>query len=136
MLHSPGVVRTLIGTPCGSHPAVSGTVNTRPGPVAQWLERRTHNPLVGGSNPSGPIPPVGRQLSRAGGGEDGLAEAFEDGRGLGRSLPGSVHADQQRLHLRHDPLLPGERGEKTSPVTDDLIRQVGLGAPLAQPKRN
>ena len=25
------------------------------GPVAQWLEQGTHNPLVGGSNPSGPI---------------------------------------------------------------------------------
>jgi hypothetical protein len=24
------------------------------GPVAQWLEQGTHNPLVGGSNPSGP----------------------------------------------------------------------------------
>ena len=24
------------------------------GPLAQWLELRTHNPLVGGSNPSGP----------------------------------------------------------------------------------
>jgi hypothetical protein len=24
------------------------------GPVAQWLERRTHNPLVVGSNPTGP----------------------------------------------------------------------------------
>ena len=24
------------------------------GPVAQWLEQRTHNPLVGGSSPSGP----------------------------------------------------------------------------------
>jgi hypothetical protein len=26
----------------------------RAGPVAQWLEQRTHNPLVGGSSPSGP----------------------------------------------------------------------------------
>ena len=26
-----------------------------PGPVAQRLEQGTHNPLVGGSNPSGPI---------------------------------------------------------------------------------
>lgn len=26
----------------------------RHGPVAQRLEQRTHNPLVGGSNPSGP----------------------------------------------------------------------------------
>jgi hypothetical protein len=25
------------------------------GPVAQWLEQRTHNPLVLGSNPSGAI---------------------------------------------------------------------------------
>ena len=25
------------------------------GPVAQWLEQGTHNPLVGGSNPSWPI---------------------------------------------------------------------------------
>lgn len=25
------------------------------GPVAQWLERRTHNPLVAGSSPAGPI---------------------------------------------------------------------------------
>jgi hypothetical protein len=27
------------------------------GPVAQWLEQGTHNPLVGGSNPSGPTSP-------------------------------------------------------------------------------
>ena len=27
----------------------------RAGPVAQWLEQATHNRLVGGSNPSGPI---------------------------------------------------------------------------------
>ena len=26
-----------------------------PGPLAQWLEQRTHNPLVAGSNPAGPI---------------------------------------------------------------------------------
>ena len=25
------------------------------GPLAQWLEQRTHNPLVVGSNPTGPI---------------------------------------------------------------------------------
>ena len=25
-----------------------------PGPVAQWLEQGTHNPLVAGSNPAGP----------------------------------------------------------------------------------
>jgi hypothetical protein len=25
------------------------------GPIAQWLEQETHNFLVGGSNPSGPI---------------------------------------------------------------------------------
>ena len=27
----------------------------RSGPLAQWLEQRTHNPLVAGSNPAGPI---------------------------------------------------------------------------------
>ena len=27
------------------------------GPVAQWLEQGTHNPLVVGSSPTGPISP-------------------------------------------------------------------------------
>jgi hypothetical protein len=27
------------------------------GPLAQWLEQRTHNPSVVGSNPTGPIQP-------------------------------------------------------------------------------
>ncbi len=30
-------------------------INNSSGPLAQRLEQRTHNPLVGGSNPSGPI---------------------------------------------------------------------------------
>ena len=32
------------------------------GPVAQRLEQATHNRLVGGSNPSGPIDPTGSNL--------------------------------------------------------------------------
>src|SRR6185437_4082147 len=33
------------------------------GPVAQRLEQRTHNPLVGGSNPSGPTMMIFRSRS-------------------------------------------------------------------------
>lgn len=35
------------------------TRKNAPGPVAQRLEQATHNRLVGGSNPSGPIPSTG-----------------------------------------------------------------------------
>lgn len=38
----------------GKAPQASTTLCTRAGPIAQRLEQRTHNPLVEGSNPSGP----------------------------------------------------------------------------------
>ncbi len=34
---------------------MGGTKREQSGPVAQRLEQGTHNPLAGGSNPSGPI---------------------------------------------------------------------------------
>ena len=43
-----------------------------------------------------------------GGGEDGLAEAFEEVRGVVEPFAGRIHPRQQFLHLRHDPLLLGE----------------------------
>jgi hypothetical protein len=42
------------------------------GPVAQRLEQGTHNPLVGGSNPSGPTKSV-RGWQRVVSGNDGAA---------------------------------------------------------------
>ena len=45
------------------------------GPIAQWLEQRTHNPLVLGSSPSGPtnfLADVERKLSRRSLGEGGF----------------------------------------------------------------
>ena len=38
----------------------SAEVNYNSGPVAQRLEQGTHNPLVGGSNPSGPTNAIER----------------------------------------------------------------------------
>ena len=32
-------------------------LKNHPGPLAQWLEQRTHNPLVVGSNPTGATTP-------------------------------------------------------------------------------
>ena len=51
----------------------------RPAPVAQWTERRTSNPRVGGSNPPGRIriyaeSRLGRRHSRAGGHQNGQRE--------------------------------------------------------------
>ncbi len=37
-------------------------INAIYGPVAQRLEQGTHNPLVGGSNPSGPTIPFPLQI--------------------------------------------------------------------------
>jgi hypothetical protein len=49
---SLGVVEAAISE--GGHDSlVSSRPRRTPAPVAQWIERRTSNPRVGGSNPSG-----------------------------------------------------------------------------------
>ena len=58
------------------------------------------------------FPPIGGEAAGAGGGEDGLAKAFEQDGNLRQSPLAGVHFAQQRLQLRHNPPLLGERSER------------------------
>src|ERR1700734_4342741 len=45
-------------------PITRASIVTTEGPVAQRLEQGTHNPLAGGSNPSGPTNKISRGRTR------------------------------------------------------------------------
>jgi hypothetical protein len=51
------------------------------------------------------LPPIGGEAAGAGGGEDGLAKAFEQDGNLRQPLLAGVHFAQQGLQLRHYPPL-------------------------------
>ena len=53
------VARSALG---GRRDACAFEIVEQIGPVAQWLEQGTHNPLVGGSTPSGPTFAALRQM--------------------------------------------------------------------------
>lgn len=57
------------------------------------------------------LPPLLRQLATRGGGEDGLAEAFEEGGDAVEAGAAGVHPPQDQLQLVRDPLLFGEGWE-------------------------
>ena len=57
------------------------------------------------------LPPIGGEAAGAGGGEDGLAKAFEQDGNLRQPLLAGVHFAQQLGELRHNPLLLAERRE-------------------------
>lgn len=54
------------------------------------------------------FPPICRESSRTGGGEDGLAEAFEEDGDFGQALLAGFHFRQQLLQFGDDPALFGE----------------------------
>ena len=58
------------------------------------------------------LSPIGGEAAGAGGGEDGLAKAFEQDGNLRQPLLAGVHFAQQLLQLRHNPPLLGERSER------------------------
>ena len=55
--------------------------------------------------------PIGGEATGAGGGEDGLAKAFEQDGNLRQPLLTGVHFAQQLLQLPHDSPLLSERGK-------------------------
>ena len=55
--------------------------------------------------------PLLRQLTGGGGGEDGLAEAFEDGGDTVEAVAAGIHPRQHRVEFVGDALLFGEWGE-------------------------
>src|SRR2546427_6052831 len=58
------------------------------------------------------FPPIGGEAAGAGGGEDGLAKAFEQDGDLRQPLLAGAHSAQQHLQLRHDPPLLAQRSER------------------------
>ena len=66
------------------------------------------------------LPPIGGEAAGAGGGEDGLAKAFEQDGNLRQPLLAGVHFAQQRLQLRHNPPLLGERSERDFKIPENF----------------
>jgi len=56
--------------------------------------------------------PIIRQLAGSGGGEDGLAEAFEDGGDAIEAVAAGIHPRQHRIEFVGDAFLFGERSER------------------------
>ena len=57
------------------------------------------------------LPPIGGQAAGAGGGEDGLAKAFEQDGDLCQALLAGVHCGQELFQFCDDAALFGEGGE-------------------------
>src|SRR5216117_746590 len=72
------------------------------------------------------LPPIGGEPAGAGGGEDGLAKAFEQDGNLRQPLLARVHFANQRLQLRHNPPLLGERSKRDFEFFNEARRNAGL----------